>query len=258
MNFSIWRLKHSCIIRDGLLSEHLAHVGAAGRVADHRRAVADEGDGLIARHLQALIRHRAMKWPTCRESAVQSADIERGLPLSIISRIVLIFVTCAMRPRATSLVIKFHNYLLFCRQTPSVHWTEGRKTTRYQFVIPGASQRRAWGAATPARYRAHLSGPTAGSGRPPEGISPCFPAALHRPAALCAWSTGALHSITAFYYGYPNRKPVLCQVRLSNISAARSAAWVDARAADDAGQSACAPQTERRHARERAPSCSAS
>ena len=34
--------------------EHLAHVGAAARVADHRGAAADEGNRLVARHLQAL------------------------------------------------------------------------------------------------------------------------------------------------------------------------------------------------------------
>ena len=99
----------------------------------------------------------------------------------------------------------------------------GRKTTRYHLVIPGTSQRRARG------VQPHSCAISGAPVRPycrfrpaaPDGISPRFPAALHRPAALCAWSTGVLHSITAFCYRYPNRKSVLCQVRLSNISAAR-------------------------------------
>ena len=42
------------IVLDGFLGQHLAHIGAAGGVADEGRAVSNEGDGLVTRHLQAL------------------------------------------------------------------------------------------------------------------------------------------------------------------------------------------------------------
>ena len=68
------------IVVDVLLRQHFAHVGAAGRVADHGRAAADERDGLVARHLQALHKCQRHKMAggqgICR--AVE-ADIELGL-----------------------------------------------------------------------------------------------------------------------------------------------------------------------------------
>ena len=102
------------IIRNGLLSEHLAHVGAARRVADHRRAVADEGDGLIARHLQAL--HQAQGHEMADMQGVcraVKADIERGL--AVVDHFADCFFIRHLRDEAAGdkLVIKFHNYLLF-------------------------------------------------------------------------------------------------------------------------------------------------
>ena len=42
------------VVIDVFLGEHLPHIGAAGGVADHGSAAADEGDGPVARHLQPL------------------------------------------------------------------------------------------------------------------------------------------------------------------------------------------------------------
>ena len=39
------------VVVDGLLGEHLAHVGLSGRVADHARAAAEQGD----RHMPGLL-----------------------------------------------------------------------------------------------------------------------------------------------------------------------------------------------------------
>ena len=38
------------VVVDVLLGQHLAHIGTAGRVTDHRRAAADQGDGRVACH----------------------------------------------------------------------------------------------------------------------------------------------------------------------------------------------------------------
>ena len=65
---------------DGLLGQHLAHVGTAGGVSDQRGAVADEGDGLVARHLQALHQTQSHKVADMqRVRRAVKADVERGL-----------------------------------------------------------------------------------------------------------------------------------------------------------------------------------
>ena len=65
------------------LVEQVALLRLARRVADHRRAVADEGDGLIARHLQPLHEAQGHKVPhmqrICRRV---KANIERNFFLS--------------------------------------------------------------------------------------------------------------------------------------------------------------------------------
>ena len=68
------------VVLDGLLSEHLTHIGAPGGVADQGRAVADEGDGLVARHLQTL--HQAQSHKVTHVQGVRravKADVKRGL-----------------------------------------------------------------------------------------------------------------------------------------------------------------------------------
>ena len=65
------------VVLDGLLRHHLAHVGLAGRVADHCRTAADEDDGLVARHLEAL--HQAERHKVSHVQAVcggVEADVE--------------------------------------------------------------------------------------------------------------------------------------------------------------------------------------
>ena len=68
------------VVVDILLGQHLAHVGAAGGVADHGRAAADERDRLVARHLQTLHkrqRHKMTGGQGIRRAV--EADIELGL-----------------------------------------------------------------------------------------------------------------------------------------------------------------------------------
>ena len=68
------------VVGDVLLGQHLAHIGAAGGVADHGGAAADEGDGLVACHLQTL--HQGQGHEVAGSQAVGGAvkaDVEGGL-----------------------------------------------------------------------------------------------------------------------------------------------------------------------------------
>ena len=67
------------VVVDILLGEHLPHIGAAGGVTDHGGAAADEGDGLVARHLQAL--HQSQGHEMTRRQRIRravKADVEGG------------------------------------------------------------------------------------------------------------------------------------------------------------------------------------
>ena len=69
-------------MRDLLLGEHFPHIGLARRVADHTGSAAQEGDGLVARHLQAL--HQAQSHEVAHMKAVRrgvEADVEGRLAL---------------------------------------------------------------------------------------------------------------------------------------------------------------------------------
>ena len=73
-------LEALCVVVDVLLGEHFPHIGTAGGVADHGRAAADQGDGLVARHLQAL--HQGQRHEVSGGQAVGGAvkaDVEGGL-----------------------------------------------------------------------------------------------------------------------------------------------------------------------------------
>ena len=68
------------IVGDVFLGQHLAHVGAAGRVTDQRGSAADQGDGLVAGHLQPL--HQGQGHEVAGGQAVGravKADVKGGL-----------------------------------------------------------------------------------------------------------------------------------------------------------------------------------
>ena len=68
------------VVVDILLGQHFAHIGAAGRIADHGRAAADERDGLVARHLQTLHeRQRHEMTGSQRICRAVEANVEFGL-----------------------------------------------------------------------------------------------------------------------------------------------------------------------------------
>ena len=68
------------VVLDVLTGQHLAHIGSARGVADHGGAAADQGDRLVARHLQALHQRQRHEVP-CRQAVRRAvkADIERRL-----------------------------------------------------------------------------------------------------------------------------------------------------------------------------------
>ena len=81
------------VVLDGVLGQHLTHVGAAGGVADQRRTVADQGDGLVARHLQTL--HQAQRHKVAHVQAVRrtvKADVECGL--AVVDHLADLFFIC--------------------------------------------------------------------------------------------------------------------------------------------------------------------
>ena len=103
---------------DVLLGQHLAHVGAAGGIADHGGAAADQGDGLVASHLQAL--HQGQRHEMACGQAVGSA-VEADVKgrLAVVDEVADLSssVTCATRPRALQFFVQSHEFfLLFCGQ----------------------------------------------------------------------------------------------------------------------------------------------
>ncbi len=70
------------VVLDGLRGHHVAHIGAAGGVADVASAAANEGDGAVARHLEPL--HQAQGHKVAHMEGVRSgvkADVEHRLAL---------------------------------------------------------------------------------------------------------------------------------------------------------------------------------
>ena len=59
------------IVSDIVLGQHLAHVGAAGGITDHRGAATDQSDGLVACQLQAL--HQGQRQKMAGGQAVSGA-----------------------------------------------------------------------------------------------------------------------------------------------------------------------------------------
>ena len=96
------------IVLDGLLSKHLAHIGAAGGVADERRAVADEGDGLVAGHLQAL--HQAQRHKVTNVQRIRravKANVKRGF--AVVDHVFDLFLIGHLRDQAA-----FDQFIIQC------------------------------------------------------------------------------------------------------------------------------------------------
>ena len=98
---------------DGLDGHHRAHIGTAGRVADHGGAAADERDRLVACHLHAL--HQAERHEVTDVQAVcgrVKADVERRL--AVVDHLADLFFVRYLRDQAArfQFVVKFHRIFL--------------------------------------------------------------------------------------------------------------------------------------------------
>ena len=84
------------VVVDVFLGEHLAHIGAAGRIADHSGAAADEGDGLVAGKLQTL--HQRKRHKVAGGKAVCKLPDLRGedyVPFPL-CRVCLVYQRCGV------------------------------------------------------------------------------------------------------------------------------------------------------------------
>ena len=94
---------------NGLPGHHGAHIGSAGGVSDHRRAAADEGNGLVTRHLQAL--HQAQRHKMTHMERIRrrvEANIEGRL--AVVDHLTDLFFICHLGDQAAGneFVINFH------------------------------------------------------------------------------------------------------------------------------------------------------
>ena len=128
-------LEAGCIVSNILLGQHLAHIGTARGVADHGGTAADQGNGLIASHLQAL--HQGQGHKMACSQAVRSAvkaNVESGL--AVVDEVNdLIVGDLGHQTACLQFFVKGHGIiLLFCRAEdkrkrplPKMNLAEGEK-----------------------------------------------------------------------------------------------------------------------------------
>ena len=78
--------KAGCIVGDILFGQHLAHIGAAGGIADHGSASADQGDRLVACHLQALHQGQGHKM-ACGQAVGRAVKADIKSRLAVVDQI---------------------------------------------------------------------------------------------------------------------------------------------------------------------------
>ena len=105
-------LEAGAVVVDGLLGHHGAHIGPAGGVADHGRAAADQGNGLVARHLQPL--HQAQGHEVANVQGVcrgVKANVEGGLAVVYHLPDLFLIGHLGDEPPGNQLVINFHRII---------------------------------------------------------------------------------------------------------------------------------------------------
>ena len=122
------------VVLDGLGSHHGTHIGTAGGVADHAGTAADEGDGLVAGHLQAL--HQAQSHEVTHVEGVGGgvkANVEGGL--AVVDHFTNLFFVTPCRPyRNFSPLFRLRKARRvprgICPSASSV------QTSRFSFLLP--------------------------------------------------------------------------------------------------------------------------
>ena len=99
------------VVLDGLLSHHRPHIRTAGGVSDHSSTTANEGNGLIASHLQPLHQAQCHKVSNMeRVSRGIKANIERSL--AVVDHLADLFFIGHLGDQAAGnqFIIQFHFY----------------------------------------------------------------------------------------------------------------------------------------------------
>ena len=129
-----------------LFGQHFAHVGTARRVADHGGAAANQGNGFVACHLQAL--HQGQGHKVAGGQAVGCAvksDVESSL--AVVDYFLDFFLVRYLGNQAAGFqfVINGHGVAssLVCAARaknktplPNVEFGRGRSNTRYHLCLP--------------------------------------------------------------------------------------------------------------------------
>ena len=128
---------------DIVLGQHFAHIGAAGGIADHGSAAANQGDGLVASQLQAL--HQGQRQKMAGSQAVGSAvkaDIKSSL--AVVDQVNdLLIGDLGYQTTGFQFFVQRHGKnLLFLgqrkqkRPLPKMNLAEGEITSRYHLCLP--------------------------------------------------------------------------------------------------------------------------
>ena len=139
-------LKALGVMVNVLFGQHFAHVGTARRVADHGGAAANQGNGLVACHLQAL--HQGQGHKVAGGQAVGcavKADVENSL--AVVDYFLDFFLVRYLGNQAAGFqfVINGHGVAssLVCAARaknktplPNVEFGRGRSNTRYHLCLP--------------------------------------------------------------------------------------------------------------------------
>ena len=132
------------IVVDVGLGEHLAHIVATRGVSDHGRAAADQGDGLVARHLESF--HQAQRHEVADVQAIRravKADVERRL--AVVDEVANLLLVRHLRDQAARFELFINSPLLIppvflfyfisdilrrfriAKKRPLSVWTEGEQ-----------------------------------------------------------------------------------------------------------------------------------
>ena len=161
-------LEAVAVVLDSLLGHHGAHVGAAGGVADHGGAAADQSNGLVAGHLQPF--HQAQGHEVAHVEGIGSgvkANIEGGL--AVVHQLPDLVLVGHLGDQAAGnqFFVNLHGSLscsaIFTEtgkiEAPVPVGTEGEMLSRYHLWFAAPSRKRPHG--VPAHSRAVTGAPGA-------------------------------------------------------------------------------------------------
>ena len=128
---------------DIVLGQHLAHIGAAGGVADHGSAAANQGNRLVACHLQALHQGQGHK-VACGQAVGSAVKADIKSSLAVVDQVNdLLIGDLGYQTAGFQFFVQRHGKnLLFLgqrkqkRPLPKMNLAEGEITSRYHLCLP--------------------------------------------------------------------------------------------------------------------------